>query len=135
LIFPLKGEDNRLYAGKVIDIPAPQQPPFKASPKANQAGEMLSIIVSLSPLPLPLTHTELPVSRTQLEEWERMWSGMTERFEMNDGVGQSRTAIEQEASTEGRQLTRDDPAPQTIYLLTPKSGDNVFFNLLLSYAR
>lgn len=137
LIFPLQGEDNRLYAGKLIDIPARQQSPFEATPKRNQTGEMLTIIVSTSPLSLPLTSDALPVSSTQLTEWETMWSGMTERFEMNNGVGLARTPVEEQAAapTGGRQLTRADPAPQTIYLLTPRSGDGLLFNLLLSYVR
>src|SRR5262249_26275570 len=137
LIFPLQGEDNRMYAGKLIDIPAPQQSPFKATPKSNQVGEMLTIIVSSSPLSLPLTHDALPVSSTQLTEGEARWSGMSQRFEMNGGVGQARTTIEQAAAspTGARQLTRDDPSPQTIYFLTPRSGDGLLFNLLLSYVR
>lgn len=137
LIFPLRGEDNRLHAGKLIDIPASQQSPFKATPKPGQTGEMLTIIVTSSPLSLPLSSNSLPVSSTQLEEWERMWSGMTERFEMNEGVGQVRTLIEQQAasSTGARELTRDDPAPQTIYLVTSRSSDGFLFNLLLSYVR
>jgi hypothetical protein len=137
LIFPHRGEDNRLEAGKLIDIPAQDYAPFKASPKANQAGEMLTIIVTSSPLSLTLSEDPLPVSSTQLAEWERKWSGMTERFEMNGGVGQTRTIEEQQAatSTGNRQLTRDDPPPQTIYYLAPRSSDGLFFNLLLAYVR
>ena len=133
LIFPHRGEDNRLEAGKLIDIPAQDYAPFKASPKANQAGEMLTIIVTSSPLSLPLSEDSLPVSSTQLVAWERKWSGMTERFEMNGGVGQTRTIEEQQAGI--RQLTRDDPPPQTIYCLVPRSSDGLLFNLLLSYVR
>jgi hypothetical protein len=133
LIFPQKGEDNRLVAGKLIDIPARHDQPFKARPKANQAGEMLTIIVTLTPLSLPLSKDALPVSNPQLASWEKKWSGMTERFEMNDSVGETRTIAELEA-TGARQLTRNDPAPQTIYLLTPRSSDGLLFNLLLSYA-
>ena len=137
LIFPLRGDDNRLEAGKLIDIPAEHDSPFKTTPKPNQAGEMLTIIVTKTPLLLPLSTHELPVPNPQLAEWERKWSGMTERFEMIDGVGQARTNEErQAASPRGtRQLTRDDPSPQTIYFLTPRSGDGLLFNLLLSYAR
>jgi len=137
LIFPQRGEDNRLEAGRLIDIPAQHDEPFKATPKANQAGEMLTIIVTLSPLPLPLSNDPLPVSNTQLTAWERKWSGMTERFEMDGGVGQTRTIEEQEAAlpSGSRQLTRNDPAPQTIYFLTPRSHDGLLFNLLLSYVR
>lgn len=134
LIFPREGEDNRLEAGKLIDIPAQHGAPFKASPKAGQAGEMLTIIVTSSPLSLSLSSKELPISSAQLAEWETMWSGMTERFEMINGSGEVRTLAEEEA-TGTRQLTRDDPAPQTIYVLTPRSNDGLLFNLLLSYVR
>lgn len=134
LIFPLHGEDNRLEAGKLIDIPAQHDQPFRASPNPGQAGEMLTIIITSSPLSLPLSNKELPVATAQLEEWTRMWSGMTERFEMINGAGEVRTVAEQQA-TGSRQLTRDDPPPQTIYLLTPRSNDGLLFNLLLSYVR
>lgn len=134
LIFPVRGEDNRLEAGKLIDIPADHHAPFKASPKPNQAGEMLTIIVTSEPLSLSLSADPLAVSSTQLAEWERKWSGMTERFEMNGGVGQTRT-IEEQQATGIRQLTRDDPPPQTIYVLVPRSSDGLLFNLLLSYVR
>jgi hypothetical protein len=137
LIFPVRGEDNRLEAGKLIDIPAEHNAPFKASPKPNQAGEMLTIIITSAPITLPLSKQYLPVSSTQLLAWEGKWGGMTERFEMNGGAGETRTIAEQQAAspTGIRQLTRDDPAPQTIYFLTPKSRDGLLFNLRLSYAR
>lgn len=134
LIFPLHGEDNRLQAGKLIDIPASDDQPFKAQPNPGQAGEMLTIIVTQSPLSLPLTNKELRISNAQLAEWTTMWSGMTERFEMVNGSGEVRTPEEQQA-TGSRQLTRDDPAPQTMYVLTPRRGDGLLFNLLLSYVR
>jgi len=56
---------------------------------------------------------------------------------MNDGVGQARTLAEQEAASlkGARQLTRDDPAPQTIFLLTPRNNNGLLFNLMLSYIR
>ncbi|HKG47903.1 MAG TPA: hypothetical protein VKB02_14300 [Pyrinomonadaceae bacterium] len=137
LIFPLRGEDNRLQAGRLIDIPAASDGPFKAKPKPNQVGEMLTIIVTSAPLSLPLSNNSLPISPAQLTEWERMWTGMTERFEMNGGAGEARTTSEQEAATPRgiRQLTRDDPAPQTIYFLTPRTSDGLLFNLLLSYVQ
>ena len=137
LIFPLLGENNELQAGKLIDIPAAHDPPFKASPRANQTGEMLTIIVTSERLSLPLSKDFLSISNAQLEEWERMWSGMTERFEMNGGVGLTRTLEEQEAAspTGSRQLTRDDPSPQTIYFLSPRSRNGLLFNLLLSYVK
>ena len=134
LIFPLHGEDNRLEVGKLIDIPAQHDAPFKAKPDLGQAGEMLTIIVTSTPLSLSLSNKELPISSAQLAGWERMWSGMTERFEMINGSGEVRTTEEQQA-TGSRQLTRDDPPPQTIYVLTPRRTDGLLFNLLLAYVR
>jgi hypothetical protein len=95
---------------------------------------MLTIIVTSTPLALSLSNKELPISSAQLAGWEKMWSGMTERFEMINGSGEVRTTEEQQA-TGSRQLTRDDPAPQTIYVLTPRSTDGLLFNLLLTYIR
>lgn len=137
LIFPVRGEDNRLQPGKLIDIPTENEASFKATPKPNQAGEMLTIIVSSSPLQLPLSNDPLPITNTQLSDWEKRWSAITDRYEMNDGVGQTRTVEEQQAAVTGgtRQLTRNDPSPQTIYRLVSKNRDGVLFNLMLSYVR
>ena len=137
LIFPVRSEDNRLAAGKLIDIPTEKATSFKATPKANQIGEMLTIIVTRSPLQLPLSKDPLPITSTQLSDWEKRWSAMTDRYEMEDGAGQTRTIHEyQAAEPRGtRQLTRDDPGPQTIYRLVPKNRDGILFNLMLSYVR
>ena len=137
LIFPKRGEDNRLRAGKLIDIPAENELPFKATPKPDQAGEFLTIIVTSAPIPLPFYERTLPISNAQLIEWEERWGGFTERHEMLGGAGQARTVAEQQAASikGARQLTRDDPSPQTIFLLTPKNNDGLLFNLMLSYAR
>lgn len=135
LIFPTKGEDNRLEAGKLIDIPAPDEPPFKADPKPDQSSELLTIIVTSSPLQLQLGPKAIPISKEQLHEWEQRWGGDADRLEMNDGAGQPRTLREQLAAspTRSRQLTRDDPMPQTIYSLVPKSRGGLLFNLKLLY--
>jgi Domain of unknown function (DUF4384) len=137
LIFPTQGEDNRLKAGKLIDLPSPDDPPFKATPKPGQSSELLTIIVTSSPLPLELGLKPTPISAKQLKEWTERWGGETDRLEMNDGAGQIRTLAEQLAAslTDARQLTREDPMPQTIYSLTPKNPDGLLFNLLLSYVR
>lgn len=137
LIFPMEDEDNRLEAGKLIDIPGHGEVPFRATPKPNQSGELLTFIVTSSPLPLQLTKQPLPISRTQLTEWEEKWGAEADRFEMNGGVGQARTKEEQLAASPhgARQLTRDDPLPQTIYSLVPKNSNALLFNVLLSYVR
>jgi hypothetical protein len=137
LIFPVRGEDNRLKPGKLIDIPAENEPSFKATPKPNQTGEMLTIIVTSSPLQLPLSDKSLPITNAQFSDWEKRWSAIADRYEMNDGAGQTRTIEEQQAAAVGgiRQLTRNDPSPQTIYRLVPKNRDGVLLNLMLLYVR
>ncbi len=137
LIFPVAGEDNRLQPGRLIDIPSETQIPFKASPESTQAGEVLTIIVTSSPLGLPISDQPLQISKTQLREWEGMWGAVTERFEMEGGAGQVRTKQEEEAAARKgtRQLTRDDPGPQTIYLLSPKNRDTFLFSVKLLYVR
>src|SRR6185503_17413259 len=129
LIFPVRGEDNRLEPGKLIDIPTEDAVSFKTNPKPNQTGEMLTIIVTLLPLRLPLSNDPLPITNTQLSDWKKRWSAITDRYEMNDGAGQARTIEEQQAAAivRTRQLTRDDPSPQTIYRLVPKNRDGVLF--------
>ncbi len=137
LIFPVRGEHNRLKPGRLIDIPTEDEASFKATPKPNQTAEMLTIIVTLSPLRLPLANNPLPITNTQLSDWEKRWSAITDRYEMNEGAGQTRTIEEQQAAAHSgtRQLTRDDPSPQTIYRLVPKNRDGILFNLMLSYVR
>lgn len=137
LIFPTQGEDNRLEAGKLIDIPAQDKLPFKASPDLNQSSELLTIIVTSTPLKLQLGPKAIPVSKRQLSEWEARWGGQPARLEMNGGAGLVRTTEEQLAAspTRARQLTREDPMPQTIYSLVPKNTGGLLFNLVLSYAR
>jgi len=136
LIFPVRGDDNRLQAGRLIDIPSPYQVPFRATPKVNQAGEILTIIVTASPLDLPISEKPLPISNARLMEWEEMWGGPTKRFEMVNGAGQARTPQEQQAARKGtRQLTRDDPPPQTIYVLSSRDRNAFLFSVKLFYRR
>jgi hypothetical protein len=136
LIFPLRGENNRLHAGKLIDIPSQDQAPFRATPKANQLGEILTIIITSSPLDLPISETPLPISKAQLSDWQEMWGGATKRFEMENGAGHIRTVLEEQAAARKgtRQLTRDDPPPQTIYVVTTRNRSAFLFNVKLSYA-
>jgi hypothetical protein len=137
LIFPTEGEDNRLVAGKLIDLPKQGDPPFKATPKRDQSSELLTILVTSLPLQLRLGSKPLPISQKQLSEWEQRWGGQVDRLEMNGGAGQIRTLEEQLAAspTKSRQLTREDPMPQTIYSLVPKNPGGLLFNLVLFYVR
>jgi Domain of unknown function (DUF4384) len=134
LIFPLAGEDNHVYAGRLIDIPSPDSS-MKANPAPNQSGEVLSIIVSDKPLDLTLTNDVLPITRAQLQEWEKAWGGDTEVWEMEGGAGETWTPQEKAAAakTGTRQLTRTDPPPQTIYRVSPSDTKAMLVNVRLRY--
>jgi Domain of unknown function (DUF4384) len=136
LIFPLAGEDNHVYAGRLVDIPSPEGS-MKANPAPNQSGEVLSIIVSDKPLDLQLTKDVLPITRAQLQEWEKAWGGETEVWEMEGGAGEPWTPQEKAAAakTGTRQLTRDDPPPQTIYRVSPSDTKAMLVNVPLKYGK
>lgn len=143
LIYPwagMHGGDNQMRPGKLVDIPAQEDDPsyFTARPTSpNQVGEILSVIVTTSPLDLPISDKPLQISSADIAKWEKIWGGLSERFELEGGAGQAWTKQEQQAAARkgSRQLTRDDPAPQTIYVVS--AGDNraVLVNVRLRYAK
>jgi hypothetical protein len=137
LIFPILGDDNRVYAGRLIDIPAPDNGPMKATPAPNQIGEILTIILTAEPLRLPISDKVLPITSAQLAGWEKTWGGEPERFELDGGAGEARTREEQKAAAKRgtRQLTRDDPAPQTIYRVSTADPKAILVNVRLRYAK
>lgn len=143
LIYPwtdMRGGDNQVSPGKLVDIPAQEDDPnyFKASPSGpDQVGEVLTIIVTKSQLDLPISDEPIQISNAELAKWEKMWGGESERFEMEGGAGEAWTEQEKQAAAKKntRQLTRNDPAPQTIYRLTPKKNDAFLLNVRLSYIR
>ncbi len=137
LIFPWAEADNKLVPGKLIDIPGQEDNPnhFTArGTRRNQIGELLTFIVTATPLDLPLSDKPLLIEQVELSRWEKLWRGVSERYEMEGGVGQAWTQEEQQAAAKKRtrQLTRDDPAPQTIYRVATNTK-GLLVNLQLRY--
>jgi hypothetical protein len=132
LIFPIKGDANRVGAGRLVDIPAKR--PFKASPQPDQRAEVLTIIVTTRPLDLPILGGPFQISATTLAAWEGRWGGAVERFELEGGAGEAQTRAEQDAALGRRQLTRDDAPPQTIYELATSNEKGLLVNVRLRYA-
>jgi len=67
--------------------------------------------------------------------WRRT-GALTEKFEMAGGSGKTWTQAEQEAGANGtRQLTQDDPGPQTIYRVAVKPGAPLLVKIGLRYSR
>lgn len=143
LIYPwadMLGGDNELRPGKLVDIPAQEDDPsyFTARPTSpDQLGEILTVIVTTSPLDLPISDKPFQISNVEIAKWEKIWGGQSERFEMEGGAGEAWTKQEQQAAARKgtRQLTRDDPAPQTIYRLATANKTAFLVNVRLSYVR
>ncbi len=140
LIYPWAGADNQVQPGRLVDIPAQEDDPsfFTARPSsARQVGEVLTIIITSSRLDLPISDKPLQLSSSQVAQWEKTWGGQTERFEMDGGAGQAWTKEEQLASAKRgtRQLTREDPPPQTIYRVATTDKKALLVNVRLRYGK
>lgn len=127
LIFPTMGTrngNNVVTAGKIIDIPAPEDdiPLFNfTSFKRDRVSERLTIIVSPQPLAVALNDGPLQLSQSQVAQWEEQWgSRALERREARGGPSRGWTKAEKEAGEGKRLLTQRDPLPQSIYHVIPK---------------
>lgn len=146
LIYPTLADnngDNRVQAGRLVDIPAQEQDPnyFTLVPspsRGDQVGEVLSIIVTSNPIDgLSITDKPLKISPSIVSKWERAWSGDTDEFEMEGGQGQPWTREEREAASgeRSRMLSRESPTPQTIYRVETKKNDGLLVTVPLRYRR
>jgi Domain of unknown function (DUF4384) len=123
LIFPTTrtlGGDNRVKAGRLIDIPAQDDgPPFFTlrRSRADQTGELLSVIVTPAPLDdvqIGARAQRLPAER--VAQWEQSWGKQTGRMELSGGAGRLWTKEEREAGASPvRLLKASAPGPQTLY--------------------
>jgi len=140
LIFPWSGADNKLAAGRLIDIPAQEDDPNHFTARLSgpdQIGELLTFIVTASPLDLPISDKPLRLDARQLVDWEKSWSATVERYEMEGGAGELWTRAEQQAAAKHttRQLTRNDPPPQTIYRIFGANKQAILVSVPLKYGK
>jgi hypothetical protein len=136
LVFPTmrtRGGDNRVVAGRLIELPDQQdRPPYftLTRSRSNHLGEELIIIVTEQKLPglegkigrsyIKLAASDIP----QLAEWEKRLNGSAERIDLIEGAGKPYTREEKEGGGNGeRLLTQDEPLPQTIYRVMVKPGE------------
>lgn len=143
LIYPwadMSAGDNEMSPGKLVDIPAQEDNPsyFTARPTSpDQVGEILTVIVTTSPLDLPISDKPFQISNVQMAKWEKIWGGESERLELEGGAGEAWTKQEQQAAARKgtRQLTRDDPAPQTIYRVSAADNKAIMVHVRLRYTK
>lgn len=143
LIFPTtrtRGGDNRVAPGRIIEIPAQEDRPnymWLKPTRLDLVGESLIVIVTPQPLEgITIGEKELPLSTDQVAKWEKTWGAAVERFEMTGGVGKTWTRAEREAGADAtRQLTQEDPSPQTIYRVAVKPDQPILVKVGLRYSR
>lgn len=144
LIFPTtrtRNGDNQVAAGKLVEIPAQEDRPnyftLQQSRLANasQTGEVLTVIVTARPLEgITIGPKALTLTAEQVGQWEQQWGARTETFDLAGGAGKTWTKAEQEAGASGtRQLTQEDPEPQTIYRVAVKPGAPLLVKVGLRY--
>lgn len=143
LIYPwidMLSGDNQVSPGQLVDIPAQEDNPSYFTARLtspDQVGEILTLIVTSSPLELPISDKPFQIPSAEVLKWEKMWGVGSERFEMEGGAGEAWTKQEQQAATRSgtRQLTREDPAPQTIYRVLKRDKAAFLLNVQLRYAK
>jgi hypothetical protein len=132
LIFPTLKDyngNNKVMAGRVIEIPKTS---FRLkSNRADYRGERLSFIVTPEPLTgLAIGPRMIRLDNAQVNNWEKNWSVVAEKWELEKGKGQVYTKAEKEAGESlSRLLTQDDELPQTIFVIASKPGNPFLLNL------
>jgi hypothetical protein len=138
LIFPtlrMRGGDNAVAAGKVIELP--QGSAFRLRPmRPDYRGELLTLLVTPNPLPgiSPAAGIQ-KLERAVVDTWQRQWGADAERFEMVGGAGASYGKGDREAGVEGRLLTQEDPLPQTLLRVAANSSQPLMVDIALRISR
>jgi hypothetical protein len=139
MIFPtlsLNGGDNKVSAGRVIEIPSSEdKPPFYTLKRSREdhTGEALTVIVSDKPLPeLVVGRAALRIPAEQFDVYEKQWGAMTQQLELDDGAGTAMSKAEKAAAAGKEDLTQEDSPPQTIYRVNAKPGRPLLLTIPLS---
>jgi Domain of unknown function (DUF4384) len=139
LIFPilaLNGGDNRVSAGRIIEIPSPQDKPSYYTLKRSRSdhdGEALTVIVSDKPLSdLTIGRGALKVSTEQFNSYEAKWGVATQQLELENGAGTAMSKAEKNAASGKGALTQNDSLPQTIYRLSAKPNQPLLITIPLA---
>jgi len=140
LIFPtsgLRGGDNQVSVGRVIDIPALDDEPYYYTldpDRPGLTGEMISVLVTPQPLAdIKIGEEMIKLSKDDVEKWEKSWGAQVGRLELENSFGKPWTKEEKDAS-QGQTLKSDSPAPQTLYYRpAAKPGDSLMVSVRLRY--
>jgi len=76
LIFPWSDSDNRLTPGRLIDIPSQEDDPNYFTARLtgpNQIGELLTLIVTATPLDVAVSDKPVRIAPKELSRWQKLW--------------------------------------------------------------
>ncbi|HEX6719584.1 MAG TPA: hypothetical protein VF088_20945 [Pyrinomonadaceae bacterium] len=142
LVFPTQksASANYVQAGRLIYLPSATGR-FKIKPSESSkehVAEVLTVIVAPKPLisadRLGLKSTRL--QRGQVEDWLKEWETSAVKFEMDGGVGQAMTPVEQSAAQQNSViLSQEDPAPQTVFQVAARPGNPLLITVPLKFTR
>ena len=143
LIFPTKrtlGGDNRVTAGRLVEIPAQDdRPPFftMRPSRPDQTGERLTILVTDQPVKeIVLSDDAVPMAAALAVDFESRGAGSVERLELVGGEGRAWSRAEQRAGADATRLLRqDDPPPQTLFRVSVKQPELIAVNLVLAHGK
>jgi len=153
LIFPTLltyDGDNRLLTGKTVTLPGPKRPfRIKRGDDHRQAQAYETYTIILSPvlldseLPEDLGRTAMALSPGLLKRWEERWNVSEAKADLLGRSGQARTQRELEASGDiddvrstedtAKDLTQDDPPPQTVFRKVVKPGETMLVTIRLPF--
>ena len=141
LIFPTlrtREGNNRVLVNERVLIP--KRPSyFQISPSSTgreQIGEVLTIIISPTPLklPAPLGKQPMMLSEKLFKEWESLWSVPLDQLEMEGGAGETVRAKDlSQIGEEAQQLFDGDAEPQTVYRALIKRGSPLLITVPLRF--
>jgi hypothetical protein len=149
LIFPTlrtRRGNNAVKINQLVYIPRPPSY-FQISPSKTgktQIAEVLTILLSPTPIDLPGPITERPLALTSdmVKQWESAWGVQANRLELDGGAG---TKLQARIQTEGSKsldqkedeaepLSDVDPPPQTVFRAAIKTGNRMLVNVPLRFS-
>lgn len=141
LIFPARnimGGNNKVGPGMLVEIPAASDrvPYFTMKrSKPNQTKEVLTILISPTPIPGLTVAGRQQLDEKQLADWEKQWR--VKSYQLGDAKtqGQTYTVAEKQAASGAKPLSKDDPLPQLMYRLDTRTGEAGMMDLPLRIAK
>jgi hypothetical protein len=142
LMFPelrIRGGDNQVTPGRVIELPSPNDdPPYfeVLMSRPDQVGERLTIFISPKPLDqVKIGNHQAHLSVDQVNQWIERWKQTEDSLEAKDQAGKPYTLAEKSAGSGEKLMTQADPVPQTMYLVKAKAGSPLVVHVPLSISK